>query len=83
MPLYCYECLACKKEFELRHSVKDIPKGCVFCESKNLQKKINFVSNVKKHQPLGGKQKTGIVTKRAIEQAKIDLNNQKKDLKNK
>ena len=83
MPLYQYKCTGCEFEVEIRHSVKEEPGPCEKCGEKTLEKKIGFVSNITRSTTFSRKEKTGTATNRAIKDAKIDLEKQKKELKSK
>jgi len=42
MPIYDFQCNDCKKEFEVRVSIKEVDSiKCPFCQSKNLNKLIS------------------------------------------
>lgn len=83
MPLYEYICTSCDKVFTLRHSYKDKITTCMLCgEEGSVHKNLsdtNFVLQKKSKI----KSKTGTITNNAIEDAKIDLEKQKKELKKK
>ena len=83
MPLYHYTCTNCQFEAEIRHSVKEVPGPCEKCGRNTLEKNMGFVSNITRTTRFSRKEKTGTATNRAIKDAKIDLEKQKKELKSK
>ncbi len=79
MPVYCYRCDDCKRDFEKRHGMFFEGQRCIFCMSENVFK-----------LPFGGKpedisitpkQKTGDVVKKFIKDAKKEVKDYKKELK--
>ena len=75
MPLYSYKCRDCGILFEIRHSHKDIPGGCIKCKSANIDKHLG--------QPLNKitkRQKKGSVSGQIVnETIKETFNEIKKD----
>lgn len=75
MPLYSYKCQDCGILFEIRHSHKDNPGGCVECKSSNIEKHLGQPLNrIAKIQKKGST--NGQVVKETIEET---FNEIKKD----
>ena len=76
MPLYSYDCQSCEQQFELRHSygAKDIV--CVLCGSDEINKNLSSVLQVTK-KCYNIKEETGSQVKKAIEEGKKELEQQK------
>ena len=79
MPVYCYRCDDCKKDFEKRHGMFFEGQRCIFCMSENVFK-----------LPFGGtpedinielKEKTGDIVKKFIKDAKKEVKEYKRDLR--
>tara|TARA_R100001015_G_C4428765_1_gene26708 strand:+ start:89 stop:346 length:258 start_codon:yes stop_codon:yes gene_type:complete len=83
MPLYQYFCSECNKEFELRHSYKEKITVCVLCDKEGGIRKILSTTNFALGKNPTQKQKTGTITNKAIEDARVELEKQKKELKKK
>ena len=58
MPLYSYKCRDCGILFEIRHSYKDIPSGCIECKSTNIDKHLgqplNKIMKIQKKGSVSG-----------------------------
>ncbi len=76
MPLYSYDCQSCEQQFELRHpyGAKDIV--CVLCGSDEIKKNLSSVLQVTK-KCYNIKEETGSQVKKAIEEGKEELEQQK------
>ena len=81
MPLYNYDCLECKSNFELRHSYKETDIQCVICKSKNIKKNLSQRSQVTKKVSFV-QNKLGSEVEKAIEEGRQDLDRQKSNIKN-
>ena len=83
MPLYEYICSSCGGVFNLRHSYKEVVTACVICGENDTVEKVLSSTNFVLENKTNKQEKTGTVTNKAIEDAKIDLEKQKKELKKK
>ena len=77
MPVYCYKCKNCQKEFEIRHSMSYESQLCIFCQSDSVFK-IPSLAKVKKHFKAN---RTGKVVDQYIEEVKQEIKNEKIKLK--
>ena len=77
MPKYTYLCKECDHCFEIFHSINEEQGVCIECSGlvTRVPSTVNLVRNVE------GKEKTGEITKRFIEEAKQELKQEKKNLK--
>ena len=79
MPTYVYQCKDCGESFEARHSMSDTHESCNFCFSENIFKLPNILAkNIKSKNSSGP---PGKIVDRYIEQAKQDINSEKRRLK--
>ena len=79
MPLYTYECGACKSIFDSRHSIKEPLPGCESCGDVSQLRRIPpvpFILKKNENKPA----KAGSVVKSFIEEAKQELKREKKEL---
>ena len=76
MPRYLYFCASCGKESEVFHSMSDDLDHCPNCNSMDLHRKPQMV-HFKSEQPQGDS-KVGDLTKRAIEENRAILKEDKK-----
>jgi len=83
MPLYEYVCSSCGKMFSLRHSYKEKVTTCTICGEEGTIEKVLLSTNFVLEKKTNKQEKTGTTTNKAIEDAKIDLETQKKELKKK
>ena len=81
MPLYTYECEACKIIFETRHSIKERLEKCESCGAEALNRipSIPFIAKKINH----GDAKAGDVVKKSIEEAREELKQERDRLKQK
>lgn len=81
MPIYLYECLGCKESFKVRHSMSEVCECCTSCGSNEVNRiPTSFMSLSKEKIE---KNKVGDLTREFIENSKVDLKNQKKELDDK
>lgn len=80
MPIYEYYCKDCEGVFNAFHSMNsEWEGGCGFCESKNITRTIpELAHSINKDK---FKKKAGDVVKSHIEEAKEDLKQEKKRMK--
>lgn len=79
MPLYEYHCLECEKTFSVFLSMSETQDVCTKCNSGEITKVVNRISD-----SISGDRyakKTGDVVKSHIEQAKIEIKEEKKRMK--
>ena len=76
MPLYIYECGACKEAFETRHSIKESLEKCILCLEPDSLRRIPAIPIIIKKEK-GKPTKTGELVKKFIEEAREDLKNEK------
>lgn len=79
MPIYCYKCLSCKENFEVKHSMSFEGQVCVYCQSSNVIKLPSFITSIKTVK----KKQVGSVVKDYITKAKEDIKEEKKKMKEK
>tara|TARA_R110000868_G_scaffold97891_1_gene269382 strand:- start:1384 stop:1647 length:264 start_codon:yes stop_codon:yes gene_type:complete len=77
MPLYAYNCLGCKKPFNIRHAYNATDVVCISCNSQNIKKNLSGVLQVTK-KCYNNKEQTGSQVQKAIEEGKKELNDYKK-----
>ena len=82
MPLYIYECSACKEVFEIRHSIKEDLERCTLCLEPSSLRRIPAMPIIIKKEE-GKPTKTGELVKKFIEEAREDLKNEKEKNKGK
>ena len=80
MPLYAYECDACKSAFESRHSVKETLEKCTLCGASQMLRRIPFVPVIVKKNK-GVKAKTGELVNKAIEEGREEMKKEKNNRK--
>ena len=82
MPFYTYKCDECGEIFEIFHGMDEQLCNCIACESDKSLKKIptDFLSSLKKNNKSA---KIGSLVESHIKEAKKDLLEEKKKLKNK
>ena len=72
MPLYSYDCLKCKKNFNIRHPYGASNIACTICQSKKIKKNLsNVLQSTKKCY--NNKEQVGSEVIRAIEEGKEEL----------
>ena len=76
MPLYVYDCLDCKEQVSIRHAYNAKGVECTNCKSQNIQKNLSNVLQVTK-KCYNIKEETGSQVKKAIEEGKKELEQQK------
>ena len=76
MPLYVYDCLDCKEQVSIRHAYNAKEVECTNCKSQNIQKNLSSVLQVTK-KCYNIKEETGSQVKKAIEEGKEELEQQK------
>jgi len=80
VPLYIYECDACKGTYELRHSIKEDPERCKECEVEGALRRIPAMPIIIKKEK-GTPTKAGELVKKFIEEARRDLKKEKEENK--
>ena len=84
MPTYTYKCSACKEEFEVSHSIKDLLVDCTKCDvSDSLIRVPSLPLTLKRTSNNGKTSKTGSVVNKYITDAKEELEREKEELSNK
>tara|TARA_R110000824_G_scaffold8737_4_gene39610 strand:- start:35958 stop:36206 length:249 start_codon:yes stop_codon:yes gene_type:complete len=78
MPIYIYECTDCLEEFKVSHGMSETATSCEWCESKNIDRKPLFFTNLSKKKK--SINKVGDLTKDFINISKDTLDEYKKDL---
>ena len=79
MPLYTYECGACKLIFDARHSIKERLEKCDSCNEMALVRIPSvpyIIKNVK-----GADGKVGELVKKSIEEARHELEKEKESFR--
>lgn len=79
MPVYCYRCDDCKKDFEKRHGMFFEGQRCIFCMSENVFR-LPFGGNAENIN-IEEKQKTGDIVNKYIKDTKKEIKEYKKNLK--
>lgn len=78
MPVYCYKCSSCEKEFEARHSMSFSDQRCIACDSEDVFKvpslNLDFKPQVKSPR-------TGKVVDEYIRDVKKEVQLEKKKLR--
>tara|TARA_R110000744_G_scaffold13677_6_gene39575 strand:- start:5607 stop:5870 length:264 start_codon:yes stop_codon:yes gene_type:complete len=82
MPLYTYDCLSCKKMFDIRHSYNAKKVRCILCESENIKKNLSDVLRGTK-RCYNSEEKVGSQVKKAIDEGKEGLKEYKEMQKSK
>ena len=78
MPVYIYECGECQEQFKVSHGMTEAYQQCDLCESQEIQRIPTTFTNLSKAMIKNSR--TGDVTKEFIENAKEELQNEKKEL---
>lgn len=74
MPKYIYYCKKCEREFEVRHSLKEVVEICQLCElSDEVVRRPSTIFLSKKNTDFTKKNKVGSVVKETIEDATREL----------
>ena len=81
MPVYCYKCKDCLKQFEARHSMSYDEQVCVFCDSEKVFK-IPALSDSHSKTCQTHIRKTGKIVDDFIKDTKKDIQFEKQKLKN-
>tara|TARA_Y100000356_G_C10997266_1_gene151479 strand:- start:140 stop:385 length:246 start_codon:yes stop_codon:yes gene_type:complete len=77
MPVYCYRCKECNKDFEIKHSMFYENQTCIFCESSKIFK----LPSIMKKQNNNFENKPGKIVNNFIEETRKEINKDKKELK--
>ena len=77
MPVYCYRCKKCSKDFEIKHSMFYEGQTCIFCESNEIFK----LPSIMKKQNNNFQNKPGKIVNNFIEETRKEINKDKKELK--
>lgn len=77
MPVYCYRCKKCNKDFEIKHSMSFEGQTCIFCESSKIFK----LPSIMKKQNNNFEKKPGKIVNNFIEETRKEINKDKKELK--
>jgi len=81
MPLYTYECEACKVVFDARHSIKDRLEKCESCGAMTLIRVPSVPFIIKNTKASDGK--AGDLVKKSIEDARYELKKEKENFRQK
>jgi LSD1 subclass zinc finger protein len=81
MPLYVYDCIDCKESINIRHAYGAKNIRCTKCNSANLKKNLSSVLQLSK-KCYNIKDKVGNEVNKAISEGKEELDNFKKQRKN-
>ena len=78
MPVYCYKCKSCMKEFEVRHSMNFEEQKCTECDSNDVFKvpSLGKINNIASSAPKAGK-----IVDEYIRDVKKEIEKEKKKLK--
>ena len=76
MPRYSYKCIECDKSFDVVHGIFDECTECTHCSSSKI-KRVPQILYVKRELP-SNSEKVGEVTKRAIEENRAVLKEERK-----
>ena len=76
MPRYTYKCHGCKEYFDVVHGILEEQAGCPLCFN-HVVKRVPQMPNVHRQQSSKG-ERVGEETKRAIEENRALLNEEKK-----
>lgn len=79
MPVYCYRCHDCKRDFEKRHGMFFEGQRCIFCMSGNVFR-LPF-GGKPLDQKINHETKTGDIVKKFIKDAKDEVKDYKKELR--
>ena len=77
MPKYCYKCLECESEIEVRHGMTERLTDCEVCNNQGVLIRIPQLTNIMRKQEQGEK-KTGSLVKEYIEENRRILQEEKK-----
>ena len=81
MPIYTYKCSSCNEVFEHFHLMSETLDSCILCGSEDTVEKIpSFLLDSIKKEDI---KKIGSVVETHIKQAKEELKQEKKSLRNK
>ena len=81
MPIYTYKCSSCDEVFEHFHLMSETLDSCILCGSEDTVEKIpSFLLDSIKKEDI---KKIGSVVETHIKQAKEELKQEKKSLRNK
>jgi putative FmdB family regulatory protein len=80
MPLYTYECSACRNIFDIRHSIKEKIEECETCKETDTLSRLPPIPLILKKQGRSS-QKAGRLVKNFIEETKHELAKEKDELK--
>ena len=78
MPRYVYRCDSCNNHFQVRHGMKEVQESCQLCQETKCLTRVPQMPIIKKEQE-SGNEKTGNLTKNAIEENKKLLSTMKKE----
>ena len=78
MPKYCYKCLECESEIEVRHGMTERLTDCEVCNNQEVLIRIPQLTNIMRKQEQGEK-KTGSLVKEYIEENKRILKEERKE----
>ena len=76
MPRYTYKCIDCLEQFDVYHGILDNHDTCGFCHSRKI-KRVPQIPNIRHNQTVGD-EKVGDVTKKAIEENRAILKEERK-----
>ena len=82
MPSYDYECEACSFRFRVSHSITSKLTDCIECEEVNSLFRYSPSENVVTFVDKSENKKVGSVVKESIEEFRTDLQEQRKEIKN-
>ncbi len=82
MPSYDYECEECGFKFRVSHSITSKLTDCIECEEKNSLFRYSPGGNIVTFIDKSENKKVGTVVKESIEEFKADLQEQRREIKN-
>ena len=82
MPRYVYQCESCEVIFQAVHSIKEKLTDCEECNLEGTLKRIPSMPLVLTKKESNQKQEAGVLVKEHIENAKEDLERERKELRN-
>ena len=82
MPRYTYKCENCQVTFQIIHSIEEKLTDCEECETAAALQRIPSIPMVLVKKQETGKRQVGSLVKEYIEDAKGDLDQEKRELNN-
>ena len=78
MPVYCYKCIDCSCEFEIKHKMSFDSQLCVKCNSENVFK---IPALLDKKSQVFSLPRTGAIVDEYIKDTKEEIKKEKKNMK--